>query len=87
MRRFLSGELKLEEIHNDFEAIVGRSHPQIAQLKARLLSLGAEGAALSGSGSAVFGIFADRPEAERAAEAIGREGWWAVAVRTLQDRP
>ncbi|MGH7819034.1 MAG: 4-(cytidine 5'-diphospho)-2-C-methyl-D-erythritol kinase [Candidatus Binatia bacterium] len=87
MQRFLSGELNLREIHNDFEAIVGRSHPQIAELKTRFLSLGAEGAGLSGSGSAVFGIFRSRAEAEAAAGSIREQGFWAVSASTLNGMP
>ena len=47
---------------NDFEAHILLSHPRIAQIKKSLLDLGAEYAAMSGSGSAVFGIFDKCPE-------------------------
>jgi len=46
-------------IENAFEKSVFPDHPAIAGIKARLLNLGAEYAAMSGSGSAVFGIFPD----------------------------
>lgn len=48
-------------VKNDFESHVFASHPIIAQLKNLLLSEGAEYASMSGSGSAVFGIFAEEP--------------------------
>lgn len=50
-----------ESIVNDFEAHVLVSHPLIAQIKQALLDAGAEYAAMSGSGSAAFGIFDQQP--------------------------
>lgn len=47
-------------IKNDFEASIFPGHPCIAQVKETLLRQGAVYASMSGSGSAVFGIF-DRP--------------------------
>lgn len=43
---------------NDFERSVFPLHPEIAQLKQKLYDQGAIYASMSGSGSAVFGIFA-----------------------------
>ena len=42
---------------NDFESSVFRKNPAIAELKADFYSRGAVYAAMSGSGSAVYGIF------------------------------
>lgn len=47
---------------NDFERHILVSHPRIAEIKQSLLDSGAEYAAMSGSGSAVFAIFAQCPE-------------------------
>ena len=49
------------ELVNDFEKSVFALHPEIAGVKQRLYDLGADYAAMSGSGSAVFGIFSQRP--------------------------
>lgn len=49
-----------ELLVNDFEPSVFASHPQIAELKARFYQEGALYAAMSGSGSAVFGLFPER---------------------------
>ena len=44
--------------------------PEIGRIKADLLSLGAKAACMSGSGSAVFGVFADPDAAKAAAEQL-----------------
>lgn len=51
-----------EELRNDFEQSVFALHPEIKALKERLYGLGAVYAQMSGSGSAVFGIFESEPE-------------------------
>jgi len=51
-------------LKNDFEETVFRRYPEIGEIKAKLYSLGAEYAAMSGSGSAVFGIFAASTESD-----------------------
>ncbi|HET9063358.1 MAG TPA: hypothetical protein VFO62_08725, partial [Candidatus Binatia bacterium] len=57
-----------------------------ARLKRRLEALGARAAVMSGSGSAVVGIFASRAEAEQAAGKF-RSPDMAVAVQVLRRRP
>lgn len=47
---------------NDFESHILASHLRIAEIKQAMLDAGAQYAAMSGSGSAVFGIFDKRPE-------------------------
>ncbi len=51
------------DLTNDFEAPVFSMHPELAQIKQRLYDLGAVYAAMSGSGSALFGIFRQDPRA------------------------
>ena len=48
-------------VKNDFEAHIFEAHPIIAQLKQRLLDAGAVYASMSGSGSALFGLFESEP--------------------------
>lgn len=48
---------------NDFEPVVGRRHPAIAELVDTLRSMNAVIAMLAGSGSTVFGVFDDEPNA------------------------
>ena len=47
----------LSSLTNDFEETVCKVHPEIAEIKQRLLDAGAVYAAMSGSGSTVFGLF------------------------------
>lgn len=53
---------------NDFEASVFAALPQLWLIKAGLLDAGAQYAAMSGSGTTVFGIFDNDNLAERAAD-------------------
>ena len=48
-------------VKNDFEPHIFAAHPAIAELKKMMLDAGAVYASMSGSGSAVFGIFENRP--------------------------
>ena len=51
---------------NDLEKVTIGRYPPIARLKRRLDEEGAIGSLMSGSGSSVFGVFADKADAERA---------------------
>jgi 4-diphosphocytidyl-2-C-methyl-D-erythritol kinase len=68
---------------NDLEPPVVRRHPEITTLKARLKEAGAVAAAMSGSGSAVFGLFRTRAAAERALAPLCRKGTRGDVTRTL----
>ena len=50
-------------IRNDFEASVFPAHPELAHIKQSLYEQGAIYAAMSGSGSTLFGLFKDMPDA------------------------
>ncbi|MBI4461843.1 MAG: 4-(cytidine 5'-diphospho)-2-C-methyl-D-erythritol kinase [Acidobacteria bacterium] len=52
---------------NDFEAIVFPRFPELARIKRTLAATGAQVAALSGSGSTVFGLFSQHAAAARVA--------------------
>ncbi|MBS1854882.1 MAG: 4-(cytidine 5'-diphospho)-2-C-methyl-D-erythritol kinase [Acidobacteria bacterium] len=60
----------LAGLGNDFEPVVFEQHPALAKWKKWLMRAGATAALMSGSGSAVFGLFPDRKAARRAAEAL-----------------
>ena len=54
--------IRWAELHNDFEELVFPHHPQLGEIKEALRGAGAVYAGLSGSGSAVIGLFDSPPE-------------------------
>lgn len=56
---------------NDFEGPVFALHPLLGAVREALTGAGAEPALLSGSGSALFGVFGDAGAARRAAQSLG----------------
>ncbi|MBZ5584297.1 MAG: 4-(cytidine 5'-diphospho)-2-C-methyl-D-erythritol kinase [Acidobacteriia bacterium] len=54
------------EAANDFEEVVFEQYPALATVKRALMGAGASAAMMTGSGSAVFGLFSTREEASRA---------------------
>ncbi len=67
---------------NDFEGSVFQRHPRLAQWKRKLKSAGARPALMTGSGSALFGFFASRAAAVKAAAGLPD----AAVFRTLNRR-
>ncbi len=53
-----------DHIHNDFEDSVFVKYPEIKKIKEKLYSMGALYASMSGSGSAVYGIFEKETKAK-----------------------
>lgn len=51
-----------ETLVNDFEESVFALHPEIGAIKEQLYNIGATYAAMSGSGSALFGLFKENPD-------------------------
>jgi 4-diphosphocytidyl-2-C-methyl-D-erythritol kinase len=70
-------------LHNDLEAGVGDQFPVIENIKVALLDQGALGSLMTGSGSAVFGLFADKVGALKAKAALDRHGDWQVFATRL----
>ena len=73
-------------IANDLEEAVVTRHPEVAALRERMRELDARAVAMSGSGSAVFGLFADEDAAiaARARLAIGSDAPSVFYVTDLQ---
>ena len=67
-------------VENCFESVVFAAHPSLARLKARLVREGAAAAGMSGSGSALFGLFRDQGAARSAACRLREEGTAVGAV-------
>ncbi|HEY5837484.1 MAG TPA: hypothetical protein VIT19_00520, partial [Pyrinomonadaceae bacterium] len=79
-----SASIDLNVLHNDFEPTAFQLEPEIERAKVALLKSGARAAMLSGSGSAVFGIFENQDAQERAIQAIELEtGWRAFPCKTV----
>lgn len=51
-----------EELVNDFEEPIFKMHPELAAIKLKLYDQGAAYASMSGSGSALYGIFKEEPK-------------------------
>jgi len=56
-----------DTLTNDFEESVFALHPEIGDVKEQLYKMGATYAAMSGSGSALFGLFKEEPDGLRQA--------------------
>jgi 4-diphosphocytidyl-2-C-methyl-D-erythritol kinase len=70
-------------IENDFEQVVFPQYPELLEVKRVLERAGASYASLSGSGSAIYGLFASRASAEKAARKLRKEGVPAAVTNTL----
>ncbi len=68
---------------NDFEAVIFHRFPYLGILKSNLEELDACGSALSGSGSALFGLFASREVAENARRRLGKIDGDVFVVSTV----
>jgi 4-diphosphocytidyl-2-C-methyl-D-erythritol kinase len=72
-----------ETASNHLEPVVAARHPQIARLAASLRKSGARHAAMSGSGSTVFGLFDTRASARQSARALASRHLRIVVTRTV----
>jgi 4-diphosphocytidyl-2-C-methyl-D-erythritol kinase len=70
-------------IENDFEKVVFPQYPALRDVKYALERAGAVYASLSGSGSALYGLFRTKPLAEKAAARLRKQGVPAQATVTL----
>ena len=79
-----SGDSSQWPLHNDFEGVIFEIEPEIRRVKLALLEAGARNALLAGSGSSVFGIFADEAKRDQALGNLRCEtGWRVFACHTL----
>ena len=76
-----------EFLTNDLESVVFEDWPELKRFRDALLETGAAAALLSGSGSAVVGVFPgrDRPTAEAARLAARFPGWRVWTTRFVEE--
>jgi 4-diphosphocytidyl-2C-methyl-D-erythritol kinase len=67
---------------NDFEAAVFEQHPRLAEIKQRLLDAGASTALMTGSGSALFGLFDNARKLARAQRSLAGERSFEISFVT-----
>ncbi|MCK4597491.1 4-(cytidine 5'-diphospho)-2-C-methyl-D-erythritol kinase [bacterium] len=84
LKEIVNLEQLLSFLDNDLERAVAEVHPAIGELKRELLSKGALGAAMSGSGSAVFGLVKTKKAAEKLAKKMSRAGRQLFVVRPVR---
>ncbi len=75
-------------LHNRFEEVLLPRYPELAEIKRRLVEGGALGALLTGSGSAVYGVYAEAAARDAALAALtdtARDARWrCFPCRTLE---
>lgn len=84
LKQILTLEQLLSFLDNDLEDAVEECYPSIGIIKEELLSKGAMGAAMSGSGSSVFGLVKTQAAAENLAQRVKRAKWQVFVVRPVR---
>ncbi|MCS7029247.1 MAG: 4-(cytidine 5'-diphospho)-2-C-methyl-D-erythritol kinase [Bacteroidia bacterium] len=69
-------------IHNDFERSVGQVYPQILEIKEKMYYYQAIYASMSGSGSAVYGIFANVEGIKKLLQEIPKSYLYHVQIKS-----
>ncbi len=69
---------------NDLETVAAHRFPVIETIKKELLNQGAVGSLMTGSGSAVFGLFRDPQAAHRAGNALAGDADWQIFATELK---
>ena len=77
LKRIPPGEIE-KYLCNDLETVTAVRYPEIEEIKQTLVSLGANGALMSGSGPTVFGLFRDKTVARSVFRHLTREYPWNV---------
>ena len=74
-------------IENDFETVVFPQYPLLREIKRQLMGSASEGsaiyAALSGSGSALFGLYRTQTDASAAQRRLQQQGVKAIVTKTM----
>lgn len=83
------GELRAvcRRMYNVFEDVGDRRMRTVCQIKSRMLDFGALGSIMTGTGSAVFGIFSDRGAAQAAARSLEKDYKFACVAEPVGRLP
>lgn len=80
-------EMISRNLWNDLEQVVSKKYPQIEEMKNILLSAGAEGALMTGSGPTVFGIFSEEGGAregyQKVKSMVRGKGWMVLNAHSI----
>ena len=71
-----------DKINNDFERTVFQRYPELAEIKSSLYESGAVYASMTGSGSAIYGIYADHEKALKERDVMQQtyQGVWLFGL-------
>jgi 4-diphosphocytidyl-2-C-methyl-D-erythritol kinase len=83
--RFWAREYLTTGLYNDLENVTLKMHPSLGLIKDLLISNGATGALMSGSGPTVFGIFDTEDKAKAAKNILEQSKTWAVFIARSVD--
>ncbi len=70
-------------VGNIFESAIKLD--EVDDIKSKMLNLGADAVCMTGSGSAVFGIFSNMKSAEKCAEILCKSGYFSEVCETVQE--
>ncbi len=73
-----------QNLCNVMESVSSKMHPVIREIKSKIISYGAMGALMSGSGPTVFGIFDDEKKAKVCADSFTRQYKDVFLVNTVE---
>jgi len=81
---YLDSQNHNQFLENDFERTVFHDFPELKRMKHELRRLGASGAGLTGSGSAIFALFDSEAKMLKARESVAADTYQFIETRTLQ---
>jgi 4-diphosphocytidyl-2-C-methyl-D-erythritol kinase len=72
-----------QHLCNDLETVTLPLYPELYEIKERLLDLHALGALMTGSGPAVFGIYADKQRVHHAYDELQKDDRWRLYIAEM----
>jgi len=87
LKGFFEIEGNLQRLKNDFEPLVIKEYSKIDEIKEQLTHFHAEYVSLSGSGSAVFGVFPERAMAEKALSKLSQSTFSVLTYPVRRESP